>query len=325
MRTSIFKFAAGCAAASVLVLLNCSAWPFTASHNKSPARQFAAQEGQSSAPRAQAQQAAPASPQAATPPAAAPPSVSPAAARGDAWRILNDGLAEKDYDRRASAISALGTIGVRPDVVKLVERGLYDDSASVREVAAITLGHMNSRGSVPKLRKALDDDSPIVVYAAATALWQMDDKSGEEILEEILQGDRKASLGRVGEGLQKAHEKLHDPAALVELGVELTAGGLFCPAGWGATAVIEMSKDKGAAVRAASARLLGDSTDADSRDTLQHALEDKSWVVRAAAAEALARHGSPREIAMLAPMLKDDHPEVRYEAAAAIVRLAPRT
>jgi HEAT repeat protein len=174
------------------------------------------------------------------------------------------------------------------------------------------------------LRAALDDDSPIVVYAAATVLWQMNDKSGEEILAEILQGDRKAALGRVGEGMHKAHEKLHDPTALVELGVELTAGGFFCPAGWGATAVIEMSKDKGAAVRAESALLLGDSTNGDSSDSLLHALEDKSWVVRAAAAEAIARHGTQREIAMLALLLKDDHAEVRYEAAAAIVRLASR-
>jgi HEAT repeat protein len=312
MRLSIFKFAAGGGVALMLVLASYSAWPFAAQQTQSSARQYATQP-------AQASQAPPAAP-----PAASPAAISPAAARGDAWKVLNDGLAEKDYDRRASAISALGTIGVRPDAVKLVESGLYDQTPTVREVAAITLGRMKSLGSIPKLRAALDDDSPVVVYAAATALWQLNDKSGEEILAEILQGDRKASLGRVGEGLHKAHEKLHDPSALAELGVELTAGGFFAPAGWGVTTVIELSKDKSATVRAASALLLGDSIDADSRETLKNALSDNSWVVRAAAAQAIARHGTQREIAILAPLLKDDHAEVRYEAAAAIVRLAPR-
>jgi hypothetical protein len=31
-------------------------------------------------------------------------------------------------------------------------------------------------------------------YAAATALWQMNDKSGEGIFAEIVQGDRKISV-----------------------------------------------------------------------------------------------------------------------------------
>jgi HEAT repeat protein len=42
--------------------------------------------------------------------------------------------------------------------------------------------------------------------------------------------------------------------------------------------------------------------------------------VRAAAAEALGAHGSLNDIATLAPLLNDEHKEVRYRAAAAIIR-----
>jgi HEAT repeat protein len=307
MRSSILNLVAGSGLVLVLVHGFCSARPFVF-------RQVYA-----SSPSAQASQSPPISP-----PAGIRPPVSAARARRDAWECLTGGLVEKDDDRRASAISALGTIGVRPDVVQLIENGLDDKSPSVRQVAAATLGRVKSRSSIPKLRAALEDDSPLVYYAAATALWQMNDKRGEEILVEIVQGDRKISRGTVGEGLHYAHTKLHDPAQLAELGAEQAAGSFFGPAGWGVTLVVGLAKDKGAATRAASALLLGDSNDAVSRDSLEHALEDKSWIVRAAAAEALARHGSHNNIAMLAPLLKDEHPEVRYEAAAAILRLTPR-
>jgi HEAT repeat protein len=47
-------------------------------------------------------------------------------------------------------------------------------------------------------------------------------------------------------------------------------------------------------------------------------------VVRASAAEALGRQGFPRDIDKLSPLLEDSRPEVRYSAAAAIMRLSPR-
>ncbi len=104
--------------------------------------------------------------------------LSPAAATRKAWKCLNDGLAEKNYDRRAQAIAALGTIGLRRNVVSLIEGGLKDKDSRVRETAADVLGTMKSRGSIPKLRAALDDESPTVRFAAAQALWNMGDRSG---------------------------------------------------------------------------------------------------------------------------------------------------
>ena len=77
--------------------------------------------------------------------------------------------------------------------------------------------------------------------------------------------------------------------ALAELGAQETAGAFLGPLGLGVAVVAEMAKDKGAPARTISARLLGNGADADARDTLVQALEDKSWIVRATAAEALER------------------------------------
>ncbi len=86
----------------------------------------------------------------------------------------------------------------------------------------------------------------------------------------------------------------------------------------------ELGKDQGATPRAISAELLGDDSSVDSRDALQQALGDKSWVVRAAVAAALGNHGSRSDIATLAPLLDDGNYNVRLQAAAAIMRLPER-
>ena len=283
--------------------------------------QGAQQEHASSPPLTAAQPkpdstAAPAKPSAAT--------LSPDAASRKAWKILNDGLGEKNYDRRAQVITALGTIGLRRDVVSLIEGGLNDKDAPVRQAAVEVLGTLKSRGSIPKLQLALDDKSAVVSFAAAQALWTMGDRSGQDLFLEVLDGDRKVSAGLVGGGLHQVHEELHDPKALAELGSEQAAGAFLGPAGFGVTAAIEMTKDKAAPARAISARLLANDTSDSAREALEEALQDKSWVVRAAAAEALGVHGSLNDVATLAPLLDDPQKEVRYRAAAAIIRVTPR-
>jgi HEAT repeat protein len=248
----------------------------------------------------------------------------PAAATRKAWKCLKDGLTEKNYDRRAQVIAALGTIGLHRDAVSLIEGALSDKDPPVRQAAVDVLGTMKSRGSIPKLRAALADNSAVVSFAAARALWTMGDKSGEDLFWQVLEGDRQVSTGLVRGGLQRVHEELHDPKALAELGSEQAAGAFLGPAGFGVTAAIELAKDKAAPARAISARLLGDDTSDDAREVLRGALQDKSWIVRAAVAEALGVHGSLNDVTTLVLILDDSRKEVRYRAAAAIIRVTSR-
>jgi HEAT repeat protein len=216
----------------------------------------------------------------------------------------------------------LGTIGLRRHNVSQIEGGLTDKDSQVRKAAVDVLGTMKSRGSIPKLRAALDDNSTVVSFAAARSLWAMGDTSGQDLFMEVLDGDRKASRGLVQGGLQQFHEEIHDPKALAELGSEEAAGIFLGPAGFGVLAAIELSKDKGALPRAITARLLANDTSEAARKALRDALQDRSWIVRAAAAEALGFHGSSGDVATLAPMLDDQQKEVRYRAAAAIIRVS---
>ncbi len=292
-------------------------WPFAAYPRTS--------QRTAAPPASQNQQApAPDANRDANSPAARSKPITREAAARESWTILQDSLAEKSSDRRASVISALGTIGLRRDVVKLVESGLHDKTLEVRQIAAATLGAMKSRSSIPQLRVALDDPSAAVDFTAAQALWSMGDRSGESIFIQVLAGERKASPGIFHTQWHDMQEKLHDPRGLAEFGAAETAGAFLGPGGFGVTVIEELARDKTSATRAISARALATDTSASSREALLQALGEKSWLVRASAAAALAQHGAARDIDKLSPLLTDNRAEVRYSAAAAIVRLSPR-
>jgi HEAT repeat protein len=110
-----------------------------------------------------------------------------------AWKILEEAGRDNDVSKRTEAISALAVVGSKPRAFVLVESALQDKDPAVRRVAVIALGEMKSRKSLPKLRQMLEDDAPEVSFAAAQVLWQMGDRSGRQVLFEVLAGERNPS------------------------------------------------------------------------------------------------------------------------------------
>jgi HEAT repeat protein len=237
------------------------------------------------------------------------------------WDVLKEGLAEHNTSKRAQAITALGSIGATPQVVQMVVGALKDKDVVVRETAAAVLGEIHARRALPNLKQALDDESAEVSFAAARSLWQMGDQSGRDILCEVLLGDRKTGPGMIEGGIRDAKRKLHNPAAMAKIGIE-QAAGLLGPFSMGVWFAEDFMKDKGAAARALSAKLLATDPDPASTRELEFALDDKNSAVRAAAARALGVRAARDEITKIQPLLLDNNDGVRYMAAAAIVRLS---
>lgn len=228
----------------------------------------------------------------------------------------------KDADQRIGAIYVLGTFGVQNDAVPSIEARLQDKDSLVRVAAAKTLGEMQAYQSIPKLYELLDDKSTAVSFAAAQALWRMGDERGRGILTQVLTGERGVSSGLIHSERHDMQDKVvHDPTSVAEFGVTTAAGSVFPGAGLGVAAVKELARDKTAGARAISARSLGSGIGAGNRVILEKALNDKSWVVRAAAAEALGHAGDESDIDKLMPLMRNSHPALKYNAAAAIVRL----
>jgi len=254
--------------------------------------------------------------------AAQAPAGKPAAGdvNAKAWRILTDGVADEKAVKRADATAALGTIGSRPEVIRLVEARLADKDSDVRQIAAATLGAMKSRASIRKLKKALDDEAADVSFAAARALWEMGDYSGRTIFYDVLAGEGSGPKSVVESELHAAKKKFRNPLALSLIGVKEGASAFLGPFALGLSVVEAFAKDNTAPARALSAGLLA--TDPQSVQQLVDALADKNWVVRAAAAKALGSSSRPGLIEKLKPLLDDEKHAVRYIAAAAIVRLS---
>lgn len=248
------------------------------------------------------------------------PLVSPEV-RKTAWEILAAAVADNKVSRRQSAIVAVSTIGTWSKGVSLVESLLRDKDSDVRALAAAALAEMNSRRSLPALRKALDDNSSVVKFAAAKSLWQLGDHSGREILTEVLQGDSSPSDGIIKANLKDANKKLHSPKELAFAGLN-AASGLLGPFSYGVTMAEQLTADKSASARALSASLLASDSDPTSVRELRDALRDKNPAVRAAAAKALGRHPCRSVVEDLHSLLDENKDEVKYMAAASIMRIS---
>lgn len=247
--------------------------------------------------------------------------VSSPSARGEtgkdvAWKLIHSGLQSTSSSERVAAVRVLGLLTGDGQATELAEHALLDSADEVRSAAATALGQMDSSVSIPKLRQALSDKDIPVVLAAARALIKMKDSSGYEVYYEILTGERKGNQGLIAQ--QTA--VLHDPKKLAELGFEQGIG--FIPyAGMGWEALHTILKNNSSPIRAAAATMLASDADPKTASALVNAADDKNWIVRVAALEAIAKRGDPTLQVKVELHMYDPRREVRYVAAATTLRL----
>lgn len=239
-------------------------------------------------------------------------------AREQAWTLLKSGAAEKSPESRAGAVGALGLLSHDAMAAKLAETALDDPRPEVRATGARVLGQMRWKEAIPKLRKALDDKDDSVVAAAAQSLVQFMDPTGYEFYYSVLTGERKNGQGLVS----KEKESLRDPRKVAILSIE---GGIgFLPfGGYGLSAVqfIRQEQRGEPLAKAVAARFLANDPDAQSSKALVRALSDKSWLVREAALEAIAKRAERSALPDVQAAMSDQNAHVRYTAAATVIRL----
>jgi HEAT repeat protein len=236
------------------------------------------------------------------------------------WETLTEAAAEDNPYRRAPAITALATIR-SSEADKLVKTALKDKEVIVRLAAVGALADRKSHADIPNLKMALEDESGEVSFTAARALWELGDHSGREILEEVLEGERKQSPGFIKGQIRGAKATLHNRKELIWMGAKEGAGFLFGPLGTGLGVMEMVLKDSAAPARALSATMLGQMKDAQSIAYLGDALYDKSPLVRVAAAKALGGINDPTVPPKLEAVVDDKTDAVRYMVAASLVRL----
>lgn len=234
-----------------------------------------------------------------------------------AWELLESGLKEKSAERRMAAARALGLIAKNSRASLLAQKAMDDSRREVRAAGATALGSIDSKESIPSLKKALNDKEPLVALAAAQSLITLGDPLGYDVYYAVLTGERKAKSGLIDEQLQN----MRDTKKMIKLGIE--QGVAFIPfGGLGYGAYRALRNDDISAMRAAAARILSKDPDRDSSEALVRAASDKSPLVRIAALEALAARNDPDILDRIAPRISDEKPAVSYTAAAAVIRLS---
>lgn len=237
-----------------------------------------------------------------------------------AWRILEQGIHEGNPIKRRQAVLAMSLVLPAPRPVALLESALTDKDSGVREAACATLGEIKSTTSIPKLQGAVGDAVPEVTFAAAKALYNMGDQTGIDVLTEVLLGEHSDASGFVSGSIRSMKLKLHDPKALLLIGVNEGAG-LAGPFGMGVPIAEGILKDNQASGKTVAALLLATDKSPQSLDALRKALEDKNWTVRTAAARAIGKRDATMLYDNVAMLLDDKREEVQFSAAAALVRL----
>ena len=235
-----------------------------------------------------------------------------------AWNVLEDNLTQTSAGQRLAGVRALGIIYENSHAAELAEKALKDSSPAVRPAAATALGQMHARSAEKELKEAVGDKQLPVVMAAAHALQLLNDPACYEVYYEIFTGERRSNSGMISQEIQV----MHDPKQLAEMGFNEGIGYVpFAGMGWDALQTIMKDRKSGAAAKAALIAALA--TDPDKRTTpvLVKATEDKNWVLRMAALEALAKRGDASVLPKIEPALNDPRKEVQNIAAAAVIRL----
>ena len=266
-------------------------------------------------PPAFSQAAAP--PQPTQQPPAPKQAAMPQSAKEKAWSILRQGLGEGSADKRAQAVRALGLLAGNAEAEKAALAALKDEKPEVRLAAAAALGSMSAVNAKEQLKEALDDSEPSVALAAANSLLTLKDDSAYEVYYAVLTGEKRYHQGLIREQLKM----LRDKKKMAQLGFEEGIG--FIPfAGMGYEAFRKMTKDDSSPSCAAAAKKLSHDPNPESAEALVKAATDKSWVVRAAALEAIAQREDKLLLPRITGALDDDKAAVRYAAAACVVHLS---
>jgi len=240
-----------------------------------------------------------------------------------AWQTIEEMAASNNPQHRKYSAAAFALIAQKHSrALESAKKLLHSDhEAEVRAFMAAALGQEQTRAAIPALREALDDQAAVVAFAAAKALWNMQDHSGAIIFQEVLTGTRKDSQGLVNSYLADARHKMHNPKALAMLGVKEATGAFFGPAAMAISFAQESLKDKGAAGRAYAAGALAEDRSKKSREILENALQDSSPLVRAAACRSIAILRDRGSLVYLEPLLNDNDEGARAMASAAYIRL----
>jgi HEAT repeat protein len=258
------------------------------------------------------------------PPAqAATPNATPKDNADEAWTMLTGALDDpKHLQYREQALAALGLMGENSRAQKLIIDTMSNPDLDMRTAAVLAAGETKSRNVAGPLRNLLDDKEPQVAYAAATTLWKMKDRSGEDVLLAIAGGERSANPTLMNGTMHTVNKDLHNPSTIAKIGALQGASMLLGPFGVGITAYEYIRKNGGNSARAQAIDDLSEEHTDPIRKQFLACLGDKDVAVRVAAAKGLREYHDAEVSKALVEAFGDPKLPVRLTAAAAYLTVS---
>ena len=239
-----------------------------------------------------------------------------------AWKVLTDAAGDVKRLQTQTRIQALAALSLLrcPRSAKMIVDVMTDPDVDIRTAAALAAGQTGDPSLTTNLRNLLDDKEPQVAFTAAMTLWKMGDKSGEDILIAVVDGERSAGPTMMHGTEHKIDKDLHDPEMLARMGVMQGASMFLGPFGYGITAFEFIHQSGGDMTRVAAIEQISQEKTDPIHKELLAALTDKDPAVRAAAAKALADYHDKATSMAIYPLFADKKYPVRLTAAAAYLR-----
>ena len=236
--------------------------------------------------------------------------------------LIEKALGDKNPDVRKQAALALSLGGPREPFQSKLVALLDDKDVEVRLATISSLVDLKTKSGMAALHKALNDEVPEVSFAAAKALYNLNDHAGKEALLSVVSGETRVSSGFISKQKRDAIRMMHTPKTMALFALRQGVGFAPIPGlGEGISSLQGLLSDPGVSGRALAALLLAKEKDEATLMALREALSDRDWSVRAAAVHSLALRNDLTIQADLVPLLDDKKEAVRLRAASAYLRL----
>src|SRR5262249_55211945 len=134
--------------------------------------------------------------------------------------LLDKALKDHNPDTRKEAVIALSLATVNSPLFPQLESMLADKDVEVRLATIQSLADLKSKSTAGDLRKALFDSVPEVEFAAAKALYDLQDPDGKATLLSVLNRETKTSSGFLKSQMRDAMRMLHTPRTTLMTGLK---------------------------------------------------------------------------------------------------------
>jgi HEAT repeat protein len=237
--------------------------------------------------------------------------------------VLEQGAADPEPDVRREVAVALGLLARRDSSINLLEKLAADKDYLVRESALVSIGELRDPRLAKPARDALEDDVPEVAFAAARALFKLNQPEGKQLLIEIVEKEARAKSGFVRAKLRDVVRRMKRPKSAMLFVAQQGVGFIPVPGlGEGFSALNSLVNDPDFSARATALLVLSSDKSPDVRSEIEQAFNDSDWSMRAAATQIAAQRNERTLRFRLVPLLEDTNRRVRYRAAASFLRLS---